>query len=128
MELDNSKEQAAVALADADVKLAEAELAQLVAGVNPYRIQAAERERDLLAENQRHALQEYNRLRGLTRTVVSAEQMDKADSQLRQTKIALARQEAELLHLRNFVREEDLTVAKAKVAAAQSRLQLAERL
>lgn len=127
MELENSEEQAAVALAAADVKLSEAELAQLTAGVNPYRIQAAERERDLLAENQRHAQQEYDRLRGLTRTVVSAEQMDKADSQLRQTKIALARQEAELLHLRNFVRSEDVDVARAKVAAAQSKLQFAEK-
>jgi multidrug resistance efflux pump len=127
IELENSEEQAAVALSDADVKLAEAELAQLLAGVNPYSIQAAERERDLLAENQRHAQQEYDRLRSLTRTVVSAEQMDKAESQLRQTKIALARQEAELLYLRNFVREEDVSVARAKVAAAQARLQLAQK-
>jgi HlyD family secretion protein len=127
IELESSAEQAAVALSDADVALAEAELAQLLAGVNPYSIQAAERERDLLAENQRHAQQEHDRLRSLSRTVVSAEQMDKAESQLRQTKIALARQEAELLQLRNFVREEDVGVARAKVAAARARLQLAEK-
>ncbi len=127
MRLENSRQQAAVNVARAELALAQAELHKTLAGVNPFQIQAAERLRDLRQEQLDHAVRFLERMRGLaSRKAITPQELEDAETQVRQLKAALAQQEAELLLWRNFVRDEDRHAAEARMKLAQAQLEAAE--
>jgi multidrug resistance efflux pump len=128
LHLDNEEEQAAVAVAQKELEQSRAALRQLEAGVNPPRIEAAEHECDRLTEQVRHAERLLQRRHLLVaRNVASQQDLEDAETQVIEAKAALAAQQAELRHLRQYVREEDRALAQANVELAQSRLTAAEK-
>jgi multidrug resistance efflux pump len=128
LHLDNEDEQAAVAVAQKELDQARAALRQLVAGVNPFRIEAAERERDRVSEQLVHAERLLKRRQALvSKQIASQQDLEDAETQVVQGKAALAGQEAELHHLRQYVRDEDRALAEANVELAQARLAAAEK-
>jgi len=128
LHLDNEEEQAAVAVAQKELEQSRSALRQLEAGVNPARIEAAERESERLSEKLQHTERTLKRIRiQATKQTASQQDLEDAESQVVQAKAALAAQEAELRHLRQFVREEDRALAQANVELAQSRLTAAEK-
>jgi len=128
LHLDNEEEQAAVAVAQKELEQARFALRQLEAGVNPARIEAAERESERLSEKLQHTERTLKRIRiQATKQTASQQDLEDAESQVVQAKAALAAQQAELRHLRQYVREEDRALAQANVELAQSRLTAAEK-
>jgi multidrug resistance efflux pump len=128
LHLDNEEEQTAVAVAQKELDQARAALRQVMAGVNPFRIESAERECDRLTELLRHAERVLHRRHLLAaKQIASQQDLEDAETQVTQAKAALASQEAELLHLRQYVREEDRGLAEANVELAETRLTAAEK-
>lgn len=113
MRLRDGAERAELAEAEAALALARAEQAQLLAGVNPARLRAAE-------ADVAHAQKTFERQSALRRTGTAPE----TDYDLAQT--ALRLREAERDALRESVREDDRAVAAARVRAAESRLARAQ--
>lgn len=109
LRLRDDAERAAVIEVEAALAVARAEEAQLLAGVNPAQLRAAEADIDYARKNAERHTQ-------LRRSAAIAE----ADDDLVQTTLRL--REAERDRLRDSVREADRAVAAAKVAAARARL------
>src|SRR5262249_35956462 len=65
MELGNAERRAAIAVADEDLKLAEAQRDEALGGVDGHRIEAAAAESDLLREQLRYWRREHERARRL---------------------------------------------------------------
>ena len=128
LHLDNEEEQAAVAVARKELEQAQAALKQVIAGVNPHRIEAAEREVERLTELLRHAERTLKRIQvQAAKQTASQQDLEDAQSQVTQAQAALASHKAELSHLQNFVREEDRLLAEANVELAQTRVTTAEK-
>jgi multidrug resistance efflux pump len=128
LHLDNEEEHAAVVVAQKELEQARSALRQLEAGIHPFRIEATERECDRLNEQVRHAERLLQRRHVLVaRNVASQQDLEDAETQVVEAKAALAAKQAELSHLRHYVREEDRALAQANVELAQSRLTAAEK-
>ena len=126
MELDNRKQDAAVAVAEEELRLAEAERDKVLSGINPAQIDAASRRVELLREQFRFGHNEHVRARDLiARKAMSRSEYDKAFTEMTQRRAELRQAESDQLHLQSFVREEDRRLAAVKVQAAQARLSLA---
>jgi multidrug resistance efflux pump len=128
LNLHDEKEAAAVSLARKQLEVARAEEAQVKSGVNPYRIVAAEK---TVARNRAeylYAAQEGDRTRKMYATrAASQSDMEAADARRVQLEASLRQAEAELLYLKNYVREEDEALAKAKVSQAEANLEATEQ-
>ncbi len=123
MTLRDAEERAAVVEAEAAVALAQAELAQLCAGVSPRQIAAVRAGKAAAEAGAAYAEQAYARQQQLVASNASSrDQFDLAQSELRRQQAVVARQEAELGHLEHYVRETDVAVAQARVRAAEARL------
>ncbi len=126
VELDGREQVTAVAVAEADLALAIADQEKMESGVNPHQIAAAEHKVELLKEQARYQAEEHRRYTALlTRSSVSTSEHDKVMTEHSQRQVELKQAEAELDHLRHFVRPEDRSVARAQVEAARARLGLA---
>jgi HlyD family secretion protein len=130
MTLRATEERAALGEAEAAVVLAEAELAQVRAGVNSLRLQSEGAAKAAAEADAAYAEQAFVRQRTLRDTRASSpEQFDLAQAELRRKQAIVKRHEAELGHLENYVRETDVAVAVAKLRSAEARLTTArERL
>ncbi|HBJ85928.1 MAG TPA: hypothetical protein DDZ88_19080 [Verrucomicrobiales bacterium] len=131
MRLDDQEEQAALVSAESALHLAQAELSQLKAWINPERLKAqaalvcaAKAEADF-------AEKEFKRQNTMLDTPGAISQGDREKAEMQMlSKRAMSRQaEAELAHLRSFVRAEDIAVAMARgkhaetlITAAKARL------
>lgn len=126
--LHDEKEAAALVLARKQLEVARAEETQVKSGVNRYRIRAAEKTVARFEAEFQHAAQEAARNRKLigSRSVPQSE-MEAADSKRLQMEASLHQAEAELLHLKNYVRDVDEALMKAKVSQAESNLDVAEQ-
>jgi ABC exporter DevB family membrane fusion protein len=127
VELDNSTQQADLALARKQLEQAKADAADVNAGVNPYRLQVLERTIERLREKARHAradLERYDKLVG--KGGVSKQDYDQTWTARTQAEIELREQEAELLHLRNYVTPEKRALMAARIDQAKANLRLAE--
>jgi multidrug resistance efflux pump len=128
MELDNREQLAAIAIAEAEWKLAESERDQVLSGVNPHQVEVAYHKVELLREQVRHSQKEHDRYRGLiARNSVSPSDYDKVRSGWIQKQAELQQAEADLRHLRHHVRKEDRRLADAKLAVAKAKLDLARQ-
>jgi HlyD family secretion protein len=128
MELDNSEELAAVNVAESELRLTEAERDKVLSGVNPYRIAAAAHRVEVIREQIRYWSREHERFAALVPGgAASRAEFDRSATETNQRRTELKQAEADLDHLRNYVRFEDKRLSKAKVAAAKAKLQIANR-
>jgi ABC exporter DevB family membrane fusion protein len=126
LELDGSTQRADVELARTQLAQARADAADVGAGVNPYRLKVLERTLERLREKLRHARAEVERYEKLAGQGVSKQEYALAVTRRSQCEIELREQEAELLHLHNFVTPEKKALLAASIDQASARLRLAE--
>jgi len=121
----NSEDQATLRVDQTAVDLAQAELKQLLAGVNPARIRSQESIISAKKAISDYAkLQELRMTRLLEKNVVSASDKDLAVSEALRSGADVKATEAELRHLRDYVRPVDQAVAEAQVQVAEAKLNL----
>ena len=123
MTLMNQAELAAVSLAEQELAVVSAERDQLLAGTPPYQITAAEDKVELLREHVRHAQKQMDRSKTLSeKKAVSAEEVDRTETDLIRATKGLQQAQSELAHLQNVVRDVDQTVAETRVKKAEAQL------
>jgi HlyD family secretion protein len=126
--LHDEKEVAAVAVARKQLELAVAEESQVKSGINRYRILAAEKTVAKIQAEYNYAAAEAGRFRRLASTKsTSQSDFDLREARRLSMEAALKQAEADLLHLKNYVRDVDEIVMKQKVAHAKANLELAEQ-
>jgi HlyD family secretion protein len=124
----NAEEQLAVTVAEAQLQVAKADLGKVLAGVNPYEIEAkinAQRVLALDAEYARRKLERIERLQN--NKFASEDERDLAETSAKLKQADSLRLTAETRYLTNFVRDVDKQVALAQVAVAEARLQAAKQ-
>jgi multidrug resistance efflux pump len=123
MTLGDAEEAAAVAVAEKKLASAVAEREQLLAGIHPERIAAAEKKLKRLQEVAAHARKHHTRIATLhgKKTTTEAEH-DEAEIALLQADAARDEAEAELTAMQKHVRPVDRAVAEANVAQAEAQL------
>jgi HlyD family secretion protein len=125
MTLRNAEAACEVAVAAMELKLAEAERAKVLAGINRFRIAAAERQVDVAKEKLRHLRKEEERTARLFGNAAASEsERDRTRTALVQQVAELRAAEARWRYLTNFVTPEDRQLAEAKVRLASARLDL----
>lgn len=123
MSLDDRDEAATVVVSEKQLAAAVAEREQLLAGVHPQQIAAAESKVKRLAESVRHARKHHERIAKLhARTASSESDRDEAETKMLQAEAALLEAKAELVGMREHVRLVDRAVADAAVAQAEAQL------
>jgi ABC exporter DevB family membrane fusion protein len=126
--LHDEKETSAVTLARKQLEVARAEEAQVKAGIHRHRIVAAEKTVARLREQHKHASREADRTRKVfASNSASRADMDLAETNRLQLEASLHQAEAELLYLKNYVRDVDETLMRTKVCQAEANLELAEQ-
>jgi len=126
--LHDEKETAAVTLARKQLEVARAEEAQVRSGINHYRILAAEKTVARFQAEYQHAVQEADRTRKIYASRAGSQSdMEAADARRSEIEASLRQAEAELLHLKNYVRDVDEALMMAKVSQAEANLELAEQ-
>jgi HlyD family secretion protein len=126
--LHDEKEAAAVSVARKQLEVARAEETQVKSGINHYRIRAAEKTVTRFLAEYKYAAQEADRTRKIFASrAVSQSDMDGADGRRLKLEASLHQAEAELLHLKNHVRDVDEALMRAKVSQAEANLELAEQ-
>jgi len=127
LELEDSTQRADVEGARKQWELARAEAADILSGINPFRIKVVEQTCVRLREKHGYYTAEARRCQAMIATrSVSFQDFDQAETQRRQAEVELKEQEAELLHLRNYVTPETRALQEAKVRNARANLGLAE--
>jgi len=122
----NRDEEAAVAEARAQQSLAEAQRDHVLAGIHSDRIEATAHRVDQLAEKLRHAQKRFDRLQKIASKALSADELEQAETDLRQAEQSLEEARADLSHLKTYVRPVDRTLAEAQVNLAKLRVKSAE--
>jgi HlyD family secretion protein len=121
----NQEQQAALVVAEAELRQALAERDKTISGINPYQIAAAEGRLGVLEEQLRYRTREHERAGALvTGRAVSAADYDKARTDLAQTEAARRQAASELRHLEHYVTAEDRRLAEARVELARARVEL----
>ena len=124
----NSEEQIAVKVAESQLELAKANLAQTLAGAHPEEIAAkkdAQRYAALDAEYAERRLQRIERLQ--SNKFASEDDRDLAETNAKLKQAASQRSAAETRYLTHYVRDVDQLAAKAQVAVAEARLEEAKQ-
>jgi multidrug resistance efflux pump len=128
LELDGREQLAAVAVAEAEFQLAQAEREKVAAGVNPHQIEAALHKVEMQREQLKYKEKEHDRAKPLvTRGAISMSDYNKIFTDWTQSSAEVQQSESELRNLRHSVRDVDRQVAEATVAAAMAKLGLAKR-
>jgi len=122
----NRDEEAAVAEARAQLTLAEAQRDNVFAGIHSDRIEAAAHRVDQLAEKLKYVQKRFNRLKKIASKALSADELEQAETDLRQTEHSHAEARADLSHLKAYVRPVDRTLAEAQVNLAKLHVKSAE--
>jgi len=127
VELDDRQYRHSVALAAADVELAEAQLERLLNGAHhEERSEAAALFRAKQAELQRAQL-EWQRLSGLRQAqAISQQQADNQRTLVEALEAEVAAAKARLDHLEAAARPDEVRIAKARIEAARARWELAK--
>jgi multidrug resistance efflux pump len=130
MELDHALEQTAVDVASQELQVALADRDQLLAGAHRAEIAAAEQRLKLAEERAQYAHKSLKRTSALIpQKAATQADLDRAETDDRQSAIAVREAQAELYRLQNKVRTQDRAMAEAKVSLAQAQLAAAkERL
>lgn len=126
-ELDDATQCADLELARKQLAQAQADAADVRAGVNPYRLKVLEHMIDRLREKVRLAkavVERYEQL--VDNGGISKQEYDSACSCRTQVEIELRETEAELHHLRNYVTLEKQVLMATKIEQAAANAQVAE--
>jgi HlyD family secretion protein len=124
----NREELAALTVADTRLTAAQADLEKVLAGVNPYEIQAkasARRVGALEAEYARRKLERIQQLRN--NKFASEDDRDQAETNAKLKQAEKNRLSAEAGYLTHFVREVDKQAVLAQVAVAEAQLEAARQ-
>lgn len=124
----NAEEQAAVIAAESHLLTAQANLEKVLAGINPYEIEAKKNAQKVSALDAEYAQRKLERIKRLQKDKFASE--DEHDFATTNAKLKQAESNrliAETRYLTNFVREVDKKVAKAEVAVAEAQLQTARQ-
>jgi len=116
-----------LALAQAEVQGALRGLEKLQAGYRKEDIQVAKARLDGAEEIERIAKANYERSKALPSGAISAESLDNDLSTFKKASAVSAQLRAEYAKMKAGYRTEDIAVAKAKLTAAQSRVELTQR-
>jgi multidrug resistance efflux pump len=128
--LRNNDQQAEVAVAEAQLLLAQAERDKLLSGVHPRQLEATEHRVARLQERARYAQRRYDRQADLfAKNAGTLEGLELSESLLNEAEAALLEAQAELTRQKTSVRDEDVALAKRRGELAQANLTAAkERL
>jgi multidrug resistance efflux pump len=128
--LRNNDQQADVAVAEAQLIVAQAERDKLLSGVHPRQLEATEHRVARLQERARYAQRLYNRQMDLyAGNAGTQEGVEQARSNLNEAEAALLEAQADLNKQKTSVRDEDVALAKRRVQLAEANLLAAkERL
>ncbi len=124
----NSEEQTTVSVAESQLAAAKADLDKVLAGINPYEIQAkrnAQRFAALDADYSKRKLDRIERLQN--NKFASEDERDIAETQAKLKQTDSQRLIAETRYLTNFVRDVDKQAAMAQVTVAEAQLQSAKQ-
>ncbi|MBS3964236.1 MAG: efflux RND transporter periplasmic adaptor subunit [Methylomonas sp.] len=124
----NHEERYAVSVAEAQLAAAKAELARILAGVNPYEIDAKKHAQRVAALDAEYAKRKQDRIAKLqANKFASEDEHDLTETQARLRQADTQRVAAEMRHLTHFVRDVDKNLAAAQVAVAEAQLQAARQ-
>lgn len=124
----NAEEQTAVAVAESQLLAAQADLEKILAGVNPYEIEAKKSAQRFAALDAEYAGRKLDRIERLqTNKFASEDERDLAETNSKLKHADSQRLTSETRYLTHFVREVDQQAAKAQVAVAEAKLQAAKQ-
>jgi len=127
VQLEDEQYRQEVALAEADLVLAEAQLERLLNGAHPKeRLEAAAKLRAKEAERER-AEQSWNRIKELSRSkAISQQEADNTRAQVASLTAEVEAAKARVALLEEPARTDEVRIEKARLAAAKARLELAK--
>jgi multidrug resistance efflux pump len=130
VELSSAEEAQAVAVAQQELAVEQANQSLVLRGVNEHRIAAARHSVEARRERLKFWELEYDRIRPLLKsTSVTQSEFEKTSMQVNESRAQLAEAVSELEHLDNFVLPESRVLAAERVCLAEANLRLlAERL
>lgn len=124
----NAEEQTAVVAAESRLLSAKADLEKVLAGINPYEIEAQKNAQRISALDEEYARRKLERIEKLQQNkFVSEDERDLAETSAKLKQAESNRSTAETRHLTNFVRTVDKQAAEAQVAVAEAELQSAKQ-
>ena len=128
VELDDSTEQAALAVARQELALARVQAADVRAGINPFRLKTAEQMWTRLDAARKYFVEEQTRQERLfQQRTITAESLAKIRHDAQQAELQWAEQSAELDYLRHWTTPEQLAISEARVQLAETALAKAEQ-
>lgn len=124
----NLEEQTAVTVAESQLAAAQANLEKVLAGVNPYEIEAKRNAQRYAALDADYAKRKVDRIERLQNSkFASDDELDLAGTLAKAKQADSQRLVAETRYLKNFVRDVDKQAAQAQVDVALSQTQLAKQ-
>ncbi|MCQ8105139.1 hypothetical protein NP590_13570 [Methylomonas sp. SURF-2] len=124
----NREEQTAVAVAESQLLAARAELEKVLAGVNPYEIEAKKHAQHFSSLDAEYARRKLDRIEHLRNNKYASEdERDLAETSAKLKQAESRRLNAETRYLTHFVRDVDKQVAQTQVSVAEAQLQSAQR-
>lgn len=124
----NKEEQAAVSVAESQLLTAQADLKKVLAGINPYEIEAKNNAQRVSALDAEYARRKLNRIEQLrSNKFASEDERDLAETNAKLKNAESQRLISESRFLTHFVREVDKQLALAQVAVAEAQLQAAKQ-
>jgi multidrug resistance efflux pump len=124
----NSEEQVGVKVAESQLQLAQANLAQTLAGAHPEEIEAKKNAQHYAAVDAEYAERKLQRIERLqSNKFVSEDDRDLAETTAKLKQAANRRTASETHYLTHYVRDVDQHAAKAQVVVAEARLQEAKQ-
>jgi multidrug resistance efflux pump len=119
----SDEERTAVAVAQSNLMIAKAELAKVVAGINPLEIKAKQGALNAAKADRNYAEIDLRRVETLSKKqLVSISAYDLAKTDLQRKTAVQSQLFNEVNYLKNYVRTEDRELAEAKVTLADSEL------
>lgn len=124
----NTEEQTAVSVAESQLLAAKADLEKVLAGINPYEIEAKKNAQRVMALDAEYAHRKLERIERLqSNKFASEDERDLAETSAKLKQADSRRLTAEAQYLTHFVRDVDKQAASAQVAVAQAQLQAAQK-
>lgn len=124
----NSEEQTAAKVAESQLLAAKADLEKVLAGINPYEIEAKKNAQQVSALDAEYARRKLERVERLqSNKFASEDEHDLANTNAKLKQADSRRLAAETRYLTHFVRDVDKQLAAAQVAVAEAQFEAAKQ-
>jgi multidrug resistance efflux pump len=124
----NREEQIAVTVAESQLLAAKAELEKVLAGINPYEIEAKKHAQQVTSLDAEYARRKLDRIAQLRNNKYASEdERDLAETSAKLKQADSRRLSAETRLLTHFVRDVDKQLTQAQVSVAEAQLQASQR-